>query len=376
MERRTKQRREPLASGLGSGRKGKTGGKRVPPQGEATYRSGKNLARLIQEILSSPRGVGFERLGERLAVSDRTLYRYVKAVREELTDELGRPLLEIVSHGERKLIRLADHAVPPAGNAFQLLSLYLAITTAGVLKGTVIQEGVDHLWEKLAGAVDPVDRKRLSRMERKIVGIPYAAKQYAAKDDDLDAILRGLVYERRLRIEYQKPTGRPKEYDFEPYTLVAHRGGLYLIGRSVGKEQVVTLAVERMISATVTAEPFDYPIDYTAFGIMPSGKGKTEVEITLRNAATVAYVRPRSLHSTQKLVEHGDGTATLTLSVRGTDELRNWVLAHGPWVEVVRPPKLRDEVRRLLAEALDIYRPAAERGESVSSPGPSRRKAR
>jgi len=52
-------------------------------------------------------------------------------------------------------------------------------------------------------------------------------------------------------------------HEFEPYTLVMYRGGLYLIGHSKPVRKVLTLAVERIRSAERLTEKFDYPRTYT-----------------------------------------------------------------------------------------------------------------
>jgi hypothetical protein len=49
----------------------------------------------------------------------------------------------------------------------------------------------------------------------------------------------------------------------------------------------------------------------------------TEVELRVLNAETVAYLKSRRLHRTQRFVDRRDGTAILSMTVRGTEELRN-----------------------------------------------------
>ena len=46
-----------------------------------------------------------------------------------------------------------------------------------------------------------------------------------------------------------------------------------------------------------------------------------------------------------------------TMTVRGTTELASWILSLGPWVKVVRPPQLREDVGALLANAAALYAP-------------------
>ncbi len=43
----------------------------------------------------------------------------------------------------------------------------------------------------------------------------------------------------------------------------------------------------------------------------------------------------------QKFIERRDGKTVLTMIVRGTTELRNWILGFGPWLEVLKPAALR-----------------------------------
>ena len=67
--------------------------------------------------------------------------------------------------------------------------------------------------------------------------------------------------EHRLRIDYA--TGIV--HDLDPYTLVAYRGGLYLIGKTHLKDRITTLAVERMLKVELLAgeggafQKFIYP---------------------------------------------------------------------------------------------------------------------
>ena len=169
--------------------------------------------------------------------------------------------------------------------------------------------------------------------------------------------------EYRLRIDYA--TGMV--HDLDPYTLVAYRGGLYLIGKTHLKGRITPLAVERMRKVELLAgegggfQKFVYPPSFRpdrhtegAFGIIVEEK-PVEVQILIHNAETEAYLRERNLHPTQKFAKRRDGRTILTMTVRGTTELRNWVLGFGPWLEVLKPPALRRELAALLQAASRNY---------------------
>jgi predicted DNA-binding transcriptional regulator YafY len=74
--------------------------------------------------------------------------------------------------------------------------------------------------------------------------IPFVEKHYRHLDDTVDRILRGLIEQRRLRIDYGGTRGAGRVHAFDPYTLAVYRGGLYLIGRSDRYEKIIYLAVE------------------------------------------------------------------------------------------------------------------------------------
>ncbi len=62
------------------------------------------------------------------------------------------------------------------------------------------------------------------------------------------------------------------------------------------------------------------------------------------------------IHPTQKFHRPRDGKTVLTMRVRGTTELRNFILSLGPWVKVLKPPVLRNEVAALARESAALYR--------------------
>lgn len=83
----------------------------------------------------------------------------------------------------------------------------------------------------------------------------------------------------------------------------------------------------------------------------------TRVELLLLNEDTAAFLSSRQIHPTQRFSKRRDGTTRLTMTVRGTTELASWILSLGPWVKVVRPRALREEVGELLASAVALYAP-------------------
>jgi proteasome accessory factor B len=174
-----------------------------------------------------------------------------------------------------------------------------------------------------------------------------------------------------MRVDYSGVLGEGKVHDFDPYTLVHYRGGLYLIGYSYRFRKTIWLAVERIRTVTKLPHRFDYPAGYSPekytegmFGIIEGPE--TTVELLLRVEQTAAFLASRRLHPTQRFVPRPDGTTLLTMRVRGTTELSSWITSQTPWVEVLKPEALRDEVAERLRAGAALY-PAPDR------PGRTRR---
>lgn len=331
-------------------------GKARPP----SYGDAIRMARLVWGLLERPRGWSFAAITDELGVSERTLMRYVAACRRDLVDAEERPLIEAISRGGRRLLRLADGAQRPDSTAFQVLSFYFALAVFQFLDGTVIKDGIDDLWERFTLTVPEAHRPRLADFQHKFFAISYAVKDYRAFDDQLDAIVQCLVYQHKLRIDYAGLLGGGKTHDFEPYTLLMYRGGLYVLGRSHRGKKIVTLAVERIRRAERLPERFEYPKRYSPqqhtegiFGIIEGPE--TAVDLLLMNAQTEAYLRARLIHPTQRFQRRPDGTTVLSIKVRGTEELKNWILGFGAYVQVLHPPHLRAEIAATIAAMAALY---------------------
>jgi len=333
------------------------------PSRPATYRTATRLARIVHGLAARPHGWPFQAIQEELDISERTLLRYLAACRRELTLPDGEPIIEVVRRGDRRVLRLASAARAAESTVYQTLSFYFALTVVRFLDGTILKEGAESLWEAFYRLVPPAQQPRLAHFEQKFFTVPYATKDYREHDEVIDPILRALVDQRRLRVEYAglwRGADEPTVHEFDPYTLALYRGGLYLIGRSHSYRKIVYLAVERIRDARLLDQRFEYPRGYSpekhtegTFGIVDGDETKVELLILTREGKDL--LASRRLHPTQRFVEQADGTTLLTMTVRGTRELANWVLSMAPHVKVLAPESLRDEVAGRLGDGLALY---------------------
>ncbi len=332
-----------------------------------TYGAAIRLARITAGLFSRPYGWSFKSIAESLEISERTLARYVAVLRSDLPDWHGGPLVEVVGTGGERKLRLVSSMKAAEASSYQVALLYFSLTVLKFLEGTVLKEGVEGLWEKVFQNLSLTQQTRLSGLDRKFYAVPYAPKDYTDFSEQLDVILRALLDQSRLKVDYAGLTGEGHQHDFDPYSLIAYRGGLYLLGHSHRRSAITYLAVERIRSVEFIREPdgmparFAFPRNFDpaahtegTFGIVDGPE--TKVELKIHTAQTEAYVRSRTIHRSQRFAPRRDGTTILTMTVKGTTELANWIMSMGPWIEVLKPAALRKEIAQRHAKAARLYR--------------------
>jgi len=332
-----------------------------------TYGAAIRLARIAAGLFSRPYGWSFRAIEESLEISARTLARYVSVLRSDLLDWRGGPLVEVVGTGAERKLRLVSSMKAAEASSYQVALLYFSLTVLKFLEGTVLEEGVEGLWERIYRNLSVSQQTRLSDLERKFYAVPYAPKDYAEFSEQLDVILRALLDQIRLKVDYAGLTGEGRQHDFDPYSLIAYRGGLYLLGYSHRSSAIIYLAVERIRSLEFIRQPdgsparFIYPRRFDpaahsegTFGIVEGPE--TRVELKIHSEQTQAYVRSRTIHPSQRFSRRRDGTMIMMMTVRGTTELANWIMSMGPWIEVLKPASLRKEIAQRHRQAARLYR--------------------
>jgi predicted DNA-binding transcriptional regulator YafY len=332
-----------------------------------TYGAAIRLARIATGLFSKPYGWSFIAIAESLEISERTLARYVSVLRSDLLDWRGAPLVEVVGAGDERKLRLVSSMKATEASSYQVALLYFSLTVLKFLEGTVLEQGVEGLWEKIYQNLSLTQQTRLSDLQRKFYAIPYAPKDYGEFSEQLDVILRALLDQARLKIDYAGLTGEGRQHDFDPYSMIAYRGGLYLLGYSHRTKAIIYLAVERIRSVEFIHLPdgsqtrFVYPRGFDpashnegTFGIVDGPE--TKVELKIHSEQTEAYVRSRTIHPSQQFAHRRDGATIMTMTVRGTTELANWIMSMGPWIEVLKPAALRTEIAQRHTKAARLYR--------------------
>ncbi len=351
---------------------------KTTPKYSATYATASRITQLALRLLTSGRHLSYSDIRSMLRVkhgkgpatppSDRTIDRYVKAM-ETVFAVGGFGELEHRTYEDGKKFLFFTPKEPAHGAPDESLEILMSMNLLRSLEGTVLRENASQLLGKLAKETAGADRYGLAHLAKKFYVVPFGVKRYDDQRPLLGALVKALLRQERIDVHYRglRAAGDVHVHKFEPYTLAIYKGGLYLIGYSFEKERRIFLAVERIEKVEPRRdgkgeiETFSYPEEYTpekhtqgAFGIYDTGKA-FDVELEILNPGTVAFLAPRQFHRSQHLEKRPDGTALLTMRVLGLEELAPWVMSMAPWVRVVKPVELRDNVKQMLASGSAVY---------------------
>ena len=183
-----------------------------------------------------------------------------------------------------------------------------------------------------------------------------SAREYLAP------VIDALRTTRPIRFDYH-PYGRVLTSEgvvVEPYFLKIFRQRWYVTGRHVASDKVKTYALDRITGLTVGTEPFRPdpafdPEEYFAhsFGIVFT-HGEVKRVMLKVDKRQAKYFRALPLHHTQEEAVH-DEFSIFSYRLRISPDFVEELLSHGPRVQVLEPPELREMVRSELKQALDAY---------------------
>lgn len=241
----------------------------------------------------------------------------------------------------------------------EVMALYLYRTSTPSLAYTPYGSELNTAIAKIEAALPDAVKTNLDNLTKKIMFHRRGYKDYTKMGNIVDKVNKALVNRNVCTIEYHAASGKQSVYDVYPLRIFHHDGGLYLYAKVPKHDTLNTLALERIKKITLTEETFEEPqgIDFRndfdhPFGLI--GGRPRRIEIWFSKQATL-YVRERVWHSTQKIKENRDGSIIFTMNAAGWHEIIAWVLSFGPNAKVIRPVKLRQEVRKTIQLADERY---------------------
>ena len=134
----------------------------------------------------------------------------------------------------------------------------------------------------------------------------------------------------------------------------------YIVGYFHRREEIRTFSLSRMISVEQTGKQLVIPNNFdfknlsgSRFGVHWGGE---EINVEILFPRHVAdYVKERTWHPSQTIIEHDNGDVILALTANHLMELKRWILSWGNAARVLAPDDLVREIRQTLVDATKSY---------------------
>ena len=300
-----------------------------------------------------------EQIAARFRVRRETVYRDLRAL-----EEIGFPVVGDI-HGVKSRPGLppdfSTTSVPIPFSPSELLALAFAASATDHLAGTPLRDGLQTALEKVRTHLPGPALDHLA-LTTPLFG-PYrkGAKSYKAHRGTIATLCQAMVERHRCLVEYQSPQrDTPSRFRLDPYRLFEFQGGLYMFAYVPAHKAVITLAVERIKSLTLTEEPFTVIKGFSFEALRDQAFGVTSeqpMNVVVRfRKYRAPYIRERIWHPTQKLTELRNGDLRLSFRAGGAVEILRWVLSWGSGATVLQPKALRQWVTEELRTTSRLYR--------------------
>lgn len=314
---------------------------------------------IVREIESRPGGVTIHHLARMTGVTTRTIRRDLDALQQA-----GFPLYDD-KQDSKALWKLRSRPFKALGDAgftlSELTALYVSRTLLECLSATPFHADLRRAFDKFEAVLTPRMRQFLDRLPAVFAAKIESPKRGAASNEIVARLLEATLYQRKATMRYHSfSSGRTKTYEIDPYRLVYALGGLYLAAFVPAYEAIRTFAVERIEAISLGEDHFTpaAEADLNAFsnslGIHQGTPERIELEFQAR---VVPYVKERVWHPSQVLRDAGGGAVRMQLDVCNDWALRTWIRGFGPFVRVIRPAALADQILDELEQTRLQYAP-------------------
>ncbi len=149
------------------------------------------------------------------------------------------------------------------------------------------------------------------------------------------------------------------DIEFCPYYLLYERRAWYVLGMSSLHEEIRTFKLNHIIQLHLSDKRFVMEKEFDlheylgrAWSMIKEGRlYNIKLHFLPKVAGNVAEVR---WHSTQKVTQNDDGSATVEFRVDGLGEITWWILGYGDQVKVLAPKALRKKVIEVAKNMITI----------------------
>jgi predicted DNA-binding transcriptional regulator YafY len=246
------------------------------------------------------------------------------------------------------------------------------------LRPILSKRSLEHLEPHFSQAKELLNTKSVESTKKwldKVRVIPnsFLVQKPNVANEVFDDITHAVLDERRININYQSVRSgeKTKNYDFHPYGLIFRDPVHLLIGvKDEDRKKIIPLRLDRMKNITVYEDrpaqvPKQFNIDYfiqEKLGVSYSDN-KELVKLKV-SGVPLHIIVDTPLSANQKVDYLSDNLALITVDLRITQDLEQWLFANSiqfydredSLLEVLEPEYLRERVKSSIKRLSRIYK--------------------
>ena len=180
--------------------------------------------------------------------------------------------------------------------------------------------------------------------------------------EKLQQVIKAMKENRMISLTYRR-YGSPENgtYKLAPYCVKLFHQRWYLLAKNQ-KEQMKVFAIDRILKIEIFEEKFKVDENFDAYdffndsyGVVVNGDKQVE-RIVLRAYGRKAYaLLDLPIHHSQKEIKRTENYTDIEVHLRPTDDFIAHILSRGPWLQVISPQWLLENVKGWLTDTLDRY---------------------
>ena len=180
----------------------------------------------------------------------------------------------------------------------------------------------------------------------------------------LDELYQAIIKKVVLKITYKSFTSRDENtFLFYAFILKEFNNRWFLIGKKRPKAPISNLALDRIIAidydfqTPYIEEEFDAEKFYkNVVGVtVNTGLNPRKIELWI-DAINAPYVVTKPIHNSQRLIKtNDDGSIIIHLLLIENYELERLLLGFGNGLEVIKPERLRNRIKKILEKSIEKY---------------------
>ncbi|OGK11370.1 MAG: hypothetical protein A2Y63_01710 [Candidatus Riflebacteria bacterium RBG_13_59_9] len=241
----------------------------------------------------------------------------------------------------------------------EVISILVAEMLRKQYRGASFGEAVQNAFRKVSASLGDVASYDYESLERilELDLLPFPVLDLGI----FEALVSAISSRETVVLKYfsgQKATVTNKPCD--PLHVINHKDNWYLVAFCHEKQDYRDFLVNRILSVEFTGTNF---VPYSGFAIAKHKQEsqlfrgiETPVEVVIEFDKFAAHwIRIRSVHATQKIVERADGSLEISFKVCSYENLLRWVLSFGEHARVLAPLELQERVQKTISRMNYLY---------------------